>query len=314
MTGSLAYAYAAAVGVWSLLRLSPASAWTPFEVADLLGWVLYVPLPVFVAAAAVRRRWTALGALLVPLAALAVDYGPQLTPNRVPDGRRLRIVSANLYRNEALPVEVAGALYASKPDIIAVQELGTQTARTLSSSYRSELPYRALFPSSEDPTWGMGIYSRFPLRQVQAARMAPESCRCQIVEVRFAERWVTLVNVHLLRPGLTRRFFDTQRQEPSLDALLRSVETFSDPYLVVGDLNVPDRHRFYRRLRQRLGDAHRDAGWGLGFTWGTDPRWKLLRIDYVLHSAEWGTRSFEVAAVPRSDHRSVAAELVLLEE
>jgi endonuclease/exonuclease/phosphatase (EEP) superfamily protein YafD len=81
--------------------------------------------------------------------------------------------------------------------------------------------------------------------------------------------------------------------------------------LLVGDFNVGDRHYLYRRLRAGLGDAHRDAGWGLGLTWSLQNRVPFARIDYVLHDESWGTRSISRQAIPGSDHRALVAELVL---
>ncbi|HVL82424.1 MAG TPA: endonuclease/exonuclease/phosphatase family protein, partial [Actinomycetota bacterium] len=111
-------------------------------------------------------------------------------------------------------------------------------------------------------------------------------------------------------PGRGPRSFDPQSQAVTVDALLTRIEAVDGPLIVAGDLNISDRHRFYRHLRRHLGDAHRDAGAGFGFTWRA-PR-PFVRIDYVLRSDHWGTGRSETGTIPGSDHRYVYADLVLL--
>jgi hypothetical protein len=61
--------------------------------------------------------------------------------------------------------------------------------------------------------------------------------------------------------------FDTSGQRASLAAVERAADGLPAPLLVLGDFNVSDRQPHYRALRSRWGDAQRDAGWGLGYTY-----------------------------------------------
>ena len=79
---------------------------------------------------------------------------------------------------------------------------------------------------------------------------------------------------------------------------------------------MSDRQPLYGRLRQHLHDAHREAGWGFGYSYpagtrGWLPLWPLVRIDYVFHDGAWAAPAAWTKVVAGSDHRAVVADLVL---
>jgi len=111
-----------------------------------------------------------------------------------------------------------------------------------------------------------------------------------------------------------------------LDLAARVALHPDEAVLVVGDLNVTDRSRAYRVLRGSLGDAYRDAGRGMGFTFPNGLRvgdlaphggWagtlripaRLLRLDYILHSRELVALRARVGCEGGSDHCFVLARL-----
>ncbi len=298
--------YAAAVAAWSLLRLTPLTDWPPFALADLGGWVLYLPWPVFVLVAVIRLRWDALAALLLPITAFALDYGPQFAPQSVPQGDAVRLVTANVYFRNPDIGDAGTKLSQIGAGVLAVQELVPEMSRQLAERLRPTLPHQILYPSTG--TTGLGVFSRFPIREVSPPETSAGSCRCQVVEIGRGKERFTMINVHVVVPGDDLRSFDPGRQESNVTALLRAVGSVTGRLIVLGDLNIGDRHHLFRRIRERLGDAYRDAGWGLGLTWG--PKRNLVRIDYVLHDDQWETRSARTGTLPGSDHRYVSADLV----
>jgi endonuclease/exonuclease/phosphatase (EEP) superfamily protein YafD len=302
-------AYAASVAAWNLARLTPLGRWGPFEFADLIGWALLLPLPFLLAVGVLLRRWQLVPVLLVPLLILGVEYGPQLAPQRVPSGRPLRVATANLHYRNPEPEALAKALRTLDADVIAVQELTVDTSRRLVRELAGEYRNRVLYPRTDSE--GLGVFSRFPLERLHPPELGVGSCRCQTVNIQGGGISATLFNIHLPRPVLGIRRFDASRQAGTVDVLVREAHDAPYPALLVGDFNVGDRHYLYRRLRAGLGDAHRDAGWGLGLTWSLQNRVPFARIDYVLHDESWGTRSISRQAIPGSDHRALVAELVL---
>jgi endonuclease/exonuclease/phosphatase family metal-dependent hydrolase len=144
------------------------------------------------------------------------------------------------------------------------------------------------------------------------------------VTVRVSGQAVQVLNAHPLGPDLRLRRlgplpipvgFDTGTGRPDRRRLLEHVDGARLPLVVLGDLNTAERQPYYRSLRRRLGDAHREAGWGLGWTFPSVPIGPalvpLVRIDHVLHSSEWRAVAEHTGFTPGSDHRHVVADLVL---
>lgn len=302
--------YTAVVVTWNTLRFTRLATWAPFEVADLWGWALLVPIPFLALLAVVRRRWSSVVVLAVPGLIFAVEYGPQFAPHRVPVGDPLRIVSANLYYLNQRPDELAPALLRTAADVIAVQELSVDFSAELERALRARYPHRALYPSQSE---GMGLFSRFPILAEDRPDMSLDACRCQVLRLAASGGPINVINAHPRRPAVGVRGFDSSHQVPTVLALLRRAREVRYPALVVGDFNIADRHPLYRTIRNDLGDSYRDAGWGLGLTWAYRRRLPLVRIDHVFHDEHWATRVARTAEIPGSDHRMVVADVVRAE-
>ena len=323
----LSCGYAGCVVAWLILLGTPLAAWWPISTASALHLGLYAPIPVLGLLALARRSPRAAIWLLLPLLLFVGEYAPDFLPKRdSPTGRPLRVLTANLHVENASAERVAGAFLAEKPDVIAVQELGGRVAPALSELLSREYPHQALYPRALPS--GMGIFSRYPVLSTALDEMAPGSCSCQAASLDFAGRPIAVLNVHPAPPSIRYAHplgvglpigLDPGFHEESLRVILDRADAAREPLLVVGDLNLADRQPFYRVFSRQLGDAHREAGWGLGYTYPSDgayglPLFPLARIDYVLHDRAWAASSVTVRATPGSDHRSVVADLVLLDQ
>jgi endonuclease/exonuclease/phosphatase (EEP) superfamily protein YafD len=146
------------------------------------------------------------------------------------------------------------------------------------------------------------------------------------VALAIAGQRVDLLNVHPSIPRIRSAQvgplelpigLDTQSQAAAVDLELQRITAAPRALLVVGDLNMTDRQPSYQRLRVRLGDAFREAGWGLGLTFPQDrtlhglPLPVIVRLDYILHSDVFTATSAHVGIGPGSDHRFVVADLLL---
>ena len=322
----LACGYALGVAGWSILVRTPAAGWWPINLASVFDLWLYAPLPFLALLAAARLDWRAALWLFLPFLVLGGEYGPYFLPNGVTaSGTPLRILTANLtFTNPNVEV-AADVLAGQRPDVIAVQELGPTMADTLARRLREHYPYQALYP--RQGALGMGVLSRYPLAPAGSPEMSPGSCNCLEASFDLDGQSVTLLIVHPAPPEsrFTRALgvpvptrFDTSRHERSLGAILDRASAVREPLLVVGDFNLSDRQPAYSEFRQRFGDAHREAGWGLGYTFPNEkvyrlPFYPFLRIDYVLHDAAWSASSARTGDLAGSDHRFVVADLILLE-
>jgi vancomycin resistance protein VanJ len=317
---------------WQLARATPIASFWLFEMVDIFFLWAYVPALVLVVWGLLGRKPAALLAALVALLPLTFDYAPLVLPQSPPpqqQGVPLRVMTVNLVWQNADVASVSDAVAREQPDVLAVQELGTAMAQPLADALRDRFPYQTLAPL--DVPQGLGMFSRVAFDAVQPADIGPGPgpCQCQAVTLRPSDSsvLVQIVNAHPVAPdvGLRRLgafvvpvSFNDQHDAPGRGALLQRIDEREMPLLVVGDLNTSDRQPYYRALRARLDDAFVDAGWGFGWTFPSPPMatlpipFPLVRIDYVLHSAEWRTRAAWTGYLPSSDHRYVVADLIVV--
>ncbi|MBI2939237.1 MAG: endonuclease/exonuclease/phosphatase family protein [Chloroflexi bacterium] len=257
---------------------------------------------------------------------------PRQTAPR-PDGPSFTVLSHNLLATNRNLTRVLAVIRSESADLIALQELDTPMARGLERQLADEYPYRVLRPGWAD---GIGVFSRFPIRSARPLSLSPAGHPAQVVAFEVPGGVLTLLNVHLQRPEVAWRrswlpfsvptHYDADERDRELATLLRETASLPRPLVVVGDFNLPERSVGYIQLSGQLPDAFGEVGYGLGHTFpqfGTFPSGQgwlsrrirsvgpLLRIDYVLHSAEITALSAHVAAPTGSDHRPVVARLVV---
>jgi endonuclease/exonuclease/phosphatase family metal-dependent hydrolase len=116
--------------------------------------------------------------------------------------------------------------------------------------------------------------------------------------------------------GESQRYWEMHRD--CLRLMRESIRLETLPVVAMGDWNHPDHGPLYREITGGLRDAHREAGWGYGWTFPDDMSSVLagggpwLRLDYILTSPAWQVMVCEVEAdAEQAQHRAVAAVLVL---
>jgi vancomycin resistance protein VanJ len=320
------FVYATVVVAWQLLRLTPATHWWWFQLVDALAVWSYLPILLLACCSLLTREWRASLPLLAPALLFWVEYGALFLPNgRSQAGTPVRVMTANLLQSNANYDSLAAALAHHQPDLVALQELGTSMAARARTGLADHYPYQALDPS--DSTFGMGILSRHPMRAPPSPAMGYDSCQCQQASLEVQSRSVVVFNAHPIAPFIPTsrlgRFpmpadFQAEGHERTVETILERASSIQQPLLLMGDFNVTERQPTYRRIRQRLRDAHYEAGWGLGLTFPARlwrfsdfPMFPLLRIDYIFHDDSWSVNRVWTGDLAGSDHRYVVADLVL---
>jgi vancomycin resistance protein VanJ len=308
---------------WAVLYFVLADRW--FWLFALNSFSAYLFLPLFVLpllAVVTRQRW--LGVAWVAGVALGAYLYADLWLPRAPTALAghppLTVMTYNtLGPNEDTAATLA-TIRASGADLVLVQELNPPTAAALGRELAAEYPYQVL--DARDGVEGMGAISRYPLRATGEALPLRWIGQPQVLALDFAGRAVAVLNVHTLSGAYVRE------REAQARAITAFVDAHPGPLVVGGDFNATDHSTTYRLVTERLRDAWRGAGQGLGATWpGAEPggggpltvaglpvpRW-LIRIDYVFHSPHWTTAAARLGSWDgNSDHRPVIAELALAE-
>jgi vancomycin resistance protein VanJ len=327
LVAALCAVYALGMLGWHALRFTPVGGWWPFEVVDIFAVWAYLAVPPLLLLALLARSRPAVLWLGATVALFAWDYGWLFLPRSAPTARAettsLRVMTANLLVVNGDLDGIAASILAEAPDVVAIQELGYDQAGFFATRLSDRYPHQVLEPNGAP--WGLGVISRYPLTREGPAEPAPNACACQRLRVDLGGRAFTLLNVHPPPPsiGWTRLGpwpapgrFDAGGTEATLRLALEQLDGVTGPVVVLGDFNTGDRQPSYRALRRRFGDAHRAAGWGFGFTFpnlplGEAPAVPLVRIDYVMHDAAWTAAAARTGTIPGSDHRYVAADLIL---
>lgn len=217
----------------------------------------------------------------------------------------LRILTQNLFNGRAHPDALAQVLGEYEPDVVAVQELSTNSAEVLATWGATTL----LDP--RDDTTGMGL----AVRGTASLSRLDFPHRDPIRALLTAAEWgldtdVEIVNAHVVNPIARpiRHSLRLRRAElAELEALLQR-EGAPQSRVLVGDLNSSPAWPVYRRLAALATDAAVVAG-AARRTWGPRPASpRMLRID---HAFVRGVKVIDAQLinVAGSDHRGLLVEL-----
>lgn len=330
--------YALATFVIWLLVISPLRATWWVQFLNLFTPWYFLPIPLLLALSALNRNWLSILILILPTALFVVEYGAHFYPQqrRLPSDRemphrtqQLRLMTWNvLYLNKNIAATLA-AIQRQRPDILLLQELGVDLAHGLVDALATDYPHQSLF-ASNSPS-GYGIFSRYPITQVIPPQRHRDHHWCQEICIAVGSEEVTLINAHPRIPDIHLRYwagipipvgFDTELQDVQLRRLLERVDQAKGALLLAGDFNLNERQPMYREFACRLGDAQRNAGWGLGFTFPTNlaildyfkvpipalPMVPFLRLDYVFYNRSWRAQHLWSGSAAGSDHRYLVAD------
>jgi endonuclease/exonuclease/phosphatase family metal-dependent hydrolase len=290
--------------------------------------------PAFLLILAVPGWWWGRGHLVL-LTLTAIFYlGPGLgwrTHERVlapaPQRSELRLNVLTINRGQHHGHSIDAFVSAHQPDVLAIQDGWTPQAWQAGAPAVKELRHVVrlgeFLLASRYPIVASQLLTLQMRRPDASVRSWTHSARH---ELRIGERQIVVYNLHLPSP----RFALTGQEGPAaiqqdywafqgqlLQELLGLIESESLPTVVLGDWNLPALGPRYRRMVERLADAHQVAGKGYGFTVPGDVRHWLafdqpwLRLDYVLSSSHWQTERCVTEPRSTAQHAALFARLRL---
>ncbi|MDX1690201.1 MAG: endonuclease/exonuclease/phosphatase family protein [Acidimicrobiia bacterium] len=214
----------------------------------------------------------------------------------------MRILTANVLHVHADPAAFGATLDRERPDVVALQELGTAVAAEVRSRYD-----HVLLDATDDPR-GMGIASAAPATFERLPLPHTDGWRAMV------DGGPEVLSVHVHNPVDVPPVEANRHRRAQVAALVAHVGATTHPMVIAGDLNATPAWPAYRRLTAHLDDAvvqavgaRAAAGlrtWGPRILRGT----KILRIDHVLVRAFEG-RTARVVPIAGSDHAAVVVDL-----
>jgi endonuclease/exonuclease/phosphatase (EEP) superfamily protein YafD len=279
VVNGLAWAYGFAILLWLILYIQFGDELWWLALVNAVTPILFAPLLPLLCLGLAWRRSTLLAPALPVLLIFLVFYGERfpLYPvgASVQPEAEISLLTFNIWAGSRTLDTASVIADNGWPDILALQELTAFMANALDDFTDEEYPFRLL--SSGEGSFGLGIYSRYPLTELDASSLYDMGWQVQLAEVQVEERSLLLYNVHAGATNLVHR----QGVELSLPESVRlsygqrrefarklneDIAQRGQPAIIAGDFNSTDRSDVYKILTQNLVDSHRAAGWGFGHT------------------------------------------------
>ena len=309
-------AYARHDGPWWLAFLS---VWEPW-------WYLPLPIVILLALGSVRTYRSRLILVVVPLTLWTAHFGDLFWPNAAgPVGPALTVMTFNVRFDQHSPEQVLRAVQVGDADLVALQELTPDLDAFLWERLSAQYPYR--LSQAADWPCGSGIYSRYPLTEIENHAFYGGLLDTQDVTVTWNTHAIRFLNFHPVPPSLhwsptvlgsivlPDNYEADIRHAQVADLVSQLEDRTGQPVVVACDCNLDPASDDYERLTQGLRDGFREAGWGLGHTllYNDRPNWletvPLVRIDYIFHSPHFQATEARVLPYASSNHRPVVVRL-----
>ena len=268
------------------------------------------------------------GIVLVPVMNLSIPLDLWLNGSPTTYGETvLKIVSCNVQSFEPDFRKVLDEIALIKPDLVAFQEAFGEDERADQFFRDWQVVRQGQYR----------IYSRFPASVISNCEVSQFGGRLAgiMVQVETPAGPIAIGNVHLMTArfglqeldhetlvnGKGQKELENHVNERDLESTaIRAAVNLAHhtgPLIVCGDFNTPTFSTLFQKHWGDLKSSFDAAGFGYGYTspckgttmWPDNLPW--ARIDHILCSHEWSVRSCEIGTTAGSDHRLVAATLVL---
>lgn len=248
-----------------------------------------------------RRRWMP---ALFALASLLANAWPIArttwvsAPSQTVDATwGLKVVCFNALFNNTQLDDERRYLVDANADIIVLLEFSPALERALE-------PLQQTHPhgirKSDDSPWGIGMYSRFPLKEITVRTFADEEPLSIEAIAEVNGKLVRVIAAHPWPPSSSRSL---AKQRDQLRAIAAHVQSNQDmPVLLVGDFNATPWSQGIGILRERGQLDFRQPGPAWWPTWSVGKPF-MLPIDLALCSAPLVISERSIGPDLGSDHR-----------
>jgi endonuclease/exonuclease/phosphatase family metal-dependent hydrolase len=266
--------------------------------------------------------------VLVPIMGLSLPLANWTAGSSRPEGEiRVKILSCNVQSFKPHFEKVLAEISAIKPDVVALQEAFRGDARL-------DEFFRDWHTLQHGHYW---VGSRYPVTLISDCEVTQFGGRLagMLVQIELPSGPIVLGDIH----QMTARFglkelnrntlingdgtqelenFEGERYLESIDIRAKVETARADrPLIVCGDFNTPSSSSLFQKHWGDLQSSFDIAGIGYGYTspckgnrfWPDNLPW--ARIDHILCSSEWVVRDCQIGTSDGSDHRLIAATIVL---
>lgn len=235
-------------------------------------------------------------------------------------GQVVKVLTYNIHHaenmNGKLDIQgIATVILATNPDLVALQEVDSSTARIGNADILKELAdatgmyiYFGKAMDFDGGGYGNGVLSRYPIKEAQTLALPSKGKDGE-------PRSAAVVTVQLPGDSLLRfasahldHLDDPTDRLAQIQLLLQLLHRSPVPMILAGDLNALPPSKEITQLKAHFTDATEK----LGPTWPSDK--PSQKLDYILLSGKgrWHVSAAHVVEeTVASDHRPVIAELLM---
>ncbi|MGH8195796.1 MAG: endonuclease/exonuclease/phosphatase family protein [Woeseiaceae bacterium] len=214
---------------------------------------------------------------------------------------RMLAANVNLRNNNYGPLR--DLIADLRPDIVGLSEVDREWAEALREL---DYPYRILH--TEDGAYGLALFSRLPLRELEHSPYRQDGFQTAILaEVEIGGRGATFVLAHVRAPTSPAKTRLRNRQLEKLATLFRADRNHDE--ILLGDLNVTPWSPYYDVLESGTGIVNAARGIGYRPTWPTRPAFLRIPIDHCLLSEGLNVASIRTGPDIGSDHLPLIVDI-----
>jgi len=265
-------------------------------------------LGAFTAAWIALRRWPLAAfcgvAAMTNLALVGALYWPA-PDSPATGGHRVRLAIVNVRTSNPRADLVIDWLQRADPDVALLMEINERWLTQL-GPLRAAYPHQVCEP--RDDNFGIGLFSRLPLRTGRADEIGEAGVPSVEAELQVGNAVFSVIGTHALPPSTAAnaRFRNEQFQ-----ALAARVRQQTLPVILCGDLNVTPWSPWFADLLRESGLRNSAQGRGLFGSWPAWLPWGRIPLDHCLVSAQIGVRDRRLGPRVGSDHLPVLVDLVV---
>jgi len=223
-----------------------------------------------------------------------------------------------------------------KVDILCFQEFGFSenfTADSIKQRFKF-LPYQVI-TGNEKAGFGMAIFSKYPIVRSTIIRFKSSLNSAMYSDILYNKDTIRVVNFHMQTTNFNQSRFPinpgywlwdmTEEAKKAMTvverlhqnyakrlmqgkALRNQIEKSPYPVIACGDMNANPASYSYKQIKGALCDGFKTSGSGYEYTYRY--LFKLLRTDYIFHSAKFQGLFYKSYDLDYSDHKPVIMKVI----